>query len=160
MNTDINNPFVTRESDMADKTPFDKTNSGEIRKLMEPLIRTRPWALLVSIICLMISFYFLFVSVLVIVKLSTTLEHIDLQIFFSLIFFQIGVYLFGLIVSTILSWQLFQYAKAIKHYHVSNQLSDLKQVLKSQSNFWKILGISLLVFLAYLLIRDLIVLYF
>jgi hypothetical protein len=106
---------------------------------IELLRQTRPWAMVISVLCFLGSGVMLIVSAAVVIGSAVAKSGVAFQSAFGLFYVPFaGLYVYPGI-------KLWAYANAIARLTISRSSVDLVAALRQQKSFWKYFGIAALV---------------
>ncbi len=124
------------------------SGNGNISELIEPLIATRKWVRLCSIVGFIFTGLILIATLVSLVG-ANLMSHLGVG---ARGFSGVITYLILLFFFLVPSYYLFRYASAITAVENSHSPEDLSMALEYQKSFWKFVGIVTLVYFAFLAI--------
>ena len=126
---------------------------GDIDDLLIPLMQTRPWVLLCSILGFISTGFMVIMGLFMMVGLTMFMpEGTDSTVGAG---FGVGMGLFYLVLALIFAippYWLFKNASAIKRADSSRAMADVEEALRYQKSFWKFIGIVFLIYLVFLVL--------
>ncbi|MDT0596345.1 hypothetical protein [Glaciecola petra] len=126
--------------------------TGNIDELLTPLLQTKPWVMLCSILGLISAGLIIIVAIFMMIGMSAIFGS-DADGFAGGVGVGVGfLYLIFAAISAIPPYWLYKYANAIKQADTSRTLEDVTHALRYQKSFWKFVGIFVAIYLGFLVL--------
>ncbi|WP_371195895.1 hypothetical protein [Glaciecola sp. SC05] len=132
-----------------------QNSNPHFEALLEPLLQTRPWAMLCAVLGLFVSGLMVIFALVLILGMSGALLAGSMfqEPFSGGIAVVMGiVYLIFGVVFALPPYWLYRFAKSIRMADKTRETSDIIDALKYQKSFWKFIGICVLIYLGFVII--------
>lgn len=139
--------------EQAYETPTaEGTATGDIDEIIAPLLATKPWVLLCSIMGFISAGILTIAGIFMVIGMSAFMPAETEGLGGGI---GVGMGLFYLVIaliSAIPPYWLLKYSGAIKQADTSRSMEDVAQALRYQKSFWKFVGIFIAIYLGFMLL--------